>query len=370
MKICLDARYKVASGSSSYVLNLIPAMLRQHSGHTFVLLKYATQQFDFEEQIDVVVETPQSDLAHLLWTYLVLPIKLRRWKVDVYHSMKMPGPYWMGARTVNTMHSIFEPYKGSFPVSLKTRIYTILIANRLIRHSHRLIAVSKFVGDCLQEVYDVKPDRIDTIYHGVGDEFGPRPAAQVSQYLEANGLPENYVLCVGNVFAVKNHITAVRAFAKSSVPDNTQLLIAGKSTDSYAQTVISEIEKLGLQDRVKLLGYVAGNDLALLLNGARCMLFPSLTEGFGVTLLEAFRCGLPVIASKRGSLWELGQHVALFVDDPMDDEGFAAELNKLFASESLRKSLSNAVLAEAQKYSWETSAKAHLSSYARALESD
>lgn len=366
MKICLDARYKVKSGSSSYVLNLVPAMVRQESGHEFILLKYATQQFEFEGRMAKVVNTPENDLLHMLWTCFVLPIKLRLWKADVFHSMKMPGPFWMGARTVNTMHSIFKPYKGSFPVSLKTRLYTFLFANAMIRRSHRLIAVSNFVSDCLTEVYEVEPERIDTIYHGVGNEFGPCDKQEVSEYLAAKSLPQQYVLCVGNVFAVKNHLTAVRAFAESGVSAETHLVIAGKTNDSYAENVVNEIEKLGLQGRVHLLGFVAGHDLSMLLNGAYCLLFPSLTEGFGVTLLEAFQCGLPVIASKRGSLWELGQGVALFVDDPMDASGFASKIDELFGNPILRDELSIAVQAEAGKYSWQASAKSHLECYEKA----
>jgi glycosyltransferase involved in cell wall biosynthesis len=283
--------------------------------------------------------------------------------------MKMPGPYWMGAKTVNTMHSIFKPYKGSFPVSLKTRIYSYLFVNRMIEHSDRLIAVSNFVSDCLKDVYGVELARIDTIYHGIGHEFERRSKTEVSKYLATKKLPADYVLCVGNVFPVKNHLTAVRAFAQADIPEDSHLVIAGDTSKAYASEVVAEIAKLGLQERVHLLGFVSGNELALLLSGAWCMLFPSLTEGFGVTLLEAFQCGLPVIASKRGSLWEIGKNVAVFVEDPMDVEGFANELTALCKDASLRDRLSNAAVSEAQNYSWDMSAKAHIQTYEKTLDS-
>jgi glycosyltransferase involved in cell wall biosynthesis len=103
------------------------------------------------------------------------------------------------------------------------------------------------------------------------------------------------------------------------------------------------------------------------MNGATVLLFPSLTEGCPVTMLEAFACGLPIVASKRGGLWDVGRNVALFVDEPEDYAGFARHLRRLWNDPSLREQIRRAGLSEAQKYTWQAAAEGHLLCYQKAL---
>jgi glycosyltransferase involved in cell wall biosynthesis len=177
------------------------------------------------------------------------------------------------------------------------------------------------------------------------------------------GLSSDYVLCVGNVFPVKNHLTAVRAFARLASRYPIHLVIAGSRSHAYVDLVLREMARLGLADRVKLLDFVEGDDLVALMNGARLLLFPSLTEGCPVTLLESFKCGLPAVVSRRGGLEDLGRDCALLVDDPMDDAAFAAQMERLMGDPALRSDLRARVLAKARQFSWEETADRHRETY-------
>ena len=365
MNICLDVRYKYESGSSSYIKNVIPAILKQDRNNRYLIVKYPKQKFLFEKEVDEVIVSPAntSDAVQLLWTMGVLPLLMRRKQVNVYHAMKMLGPVWPLTKSVMTMHSIYGSYKGQFPVDLKTRIFISLIGNRVVTRADRVIAVSDFVAEYLREYFGIPEENVDVIYHGIDSSFQMYPAERISPVLKKYNLPANYVLCVGNVTPVKNHLTAVRALANEKTRTDVHLVIAGDLRNAYAQRVREEIQARGLSQRVSLLGFVGGTDLIALMSGAKLLLFPSLTEGGPITMLEALKCGLPIVASKRGEMWNTGKDCCLFVEDPADDKNFSAHMMNILHSDVLREEMRQKALMKAREFSWEKAATAHIRTY-------
>jgi O-antigen/teichoic acid export membrane protein/glycosyltransferase involved in cell wall biosynthesis len=364
IRICLDLRYKTESGASSYIRNLVPQIFQLDRKNSYILVKYPGQKFDFENRAEKVILAPQgADWVHMIWTLLVLPFKLMRHKVDVYHGLKMPGPFFNPAGTVRTMHSISGSYKGEFPVSWKARLFDMFYGQPTIARAEKFIAVSDYVRDYLVDKHRISADKIRVVYHGIDNGFGVMGESAIRPLLRRYSLPANYVLCVGNVVPVKNHITAVRAFSEALRGVESHLVIAGAMQDPYYHKVTREIEALGLSSRVSMLGFIQNRELSALMNGAIALLFPSLTEGCPVTMLEAFKCGLPVIASKRGGLWDLGKDCALFVDDPKDHRGFAAHLANILSSPALREELRIKSLGRAAEFSWRRAGEDHVKTY-------
>ncbi len=364
MRICLDVRYRMESGASSYIRNIVPELLKQGKEHSFILLKYSDQSFDFEAQAGGVITCPvENKVLMLLWDMLILPQKLRCRRTDIYHPLKSPGPVWITCRKVYTMHSITHDYKGHFPTSPMRYLYDILYTNHFIRHADRLIAVSDFISDFLTDSFGIARRNIDIVYHGTSSLFRPISGEQVRNVLQKYSLPENYLLSVGNITPVKNHLAAVRAFARIADRFPVNLVLVGGKENPYCRKVEAEIVRQNLSERVFLPGFISGSDLAAVMSGARAMIIPSLTEGFGFVMLEAFGCGLPVIASKRGGLWDVGKSCALFVEDPEDDAGFAGQISRLLSSEDLRESLARKSVQRAAELRWENAAILHLKTY-------
>jgi glycosyltransferase involved in cell wall biosynthesis len=323
------------------------------------------QSFPFLDGFErVVVSGAESEAADLAWTGVRLPGLLRELGVDVYHGMKMPGPFFNSVPTVHTVHGVLEDRRCRFPSSAKARAFVKLYGKPVLRKIGRLIAVSQFVSDHLVRVLEIDNDRIDVIPHGVDSRFAPRPAPLVQKTLARFGL-NRFLLCVGNVTPVKNQITAVRVFARLAARHpRLELAIAGTRTDAYADLVRNEARRLDVLHRVKFLGFVPADDLVMLLNGAELLLFPSLTEGCPVSMLEALACGLPVVASRVAGLAEIGEDAAAFVTDPYDDAEFAVQAERFLSNPALRAAASARCLAAATRFSWERSARAHLASYA------
>jgi glycosyltransferase involved in cell wall biosynthesis len=365
MNICLDVRYKKESGSSSYINHIVPAILKKDRNNRYLIIKYPKQKLFFEKDVSETILSPAgtSDVVQLAWTIGIVPFLMRKKEVDIYHSMKMIGPIWMPTKSVMTMHSIYGNYKGQFPVNWKTKIFIYIDGNRVVKRADRVIAVSDFVEDYLIESFGVPREKIDVVYHGIDSNFQMYTSERISPVLKKFNLPANYVLCVGNVTPVKNHLTAVRALANEKNRTDIHLVIAGDLSNAYAQRVREEIQAHGLSKRVSLLGFVAGTDLISLMSGAKFLLFPSLTEGCPVTMLEALKCGLPIVASKRGGLWDIGKDCCLFVEDPSDDKSFSAHMMNILNSDAFREEMRKKALRKASEFTWENAAEAHIRSY-------
>ena len=135
-----------------------------------------------------------------------------------------------------------------------------------------------------------------------------------------------------------------------------ELLIAGKRGGVYAESLVRLAHELGVEKRVRFLGYVTDAQLAYLYDKARTLVFPSFIEGFGMPVLEAMHAGLPVITSNRGALAEVAGDAALLVD-PACPEDIAAAMNRVVIDETLYQELKGKGLARAEQFSWRKTAK-------------
>ena len=366
MRIALDIRYKTYSGSATYAREVARNLLAADHANSYVLIKYPDQTLETEHLADAVIEAPRwPNLAEFLWTLTVLPLRLRRLNVDVYHALKMLAPYWNWTATVSTLHSVQGSYRGEHHLSATMKAYWWLYHRPQMKKSAAVIAVSEFLKEYGTEVAGLPEKMVHVIHNGCEDTFRPMMPAEYMPVLEKFGLAPGYVLCVGNVIVVKNHITVVRALAKIADQTPAQLVIAGATHHRHSCYVElqDEIRRLGLEDRVRFLGLVDRDDLPALLNGARVMAFPSLQEGCPVAMIECFKCGTPLIASVVPPVAELGRGFAPLVDDPREPRQLAAHLLEVLTSDQRHAALRRLALEAGSRYSWRKSALAHLEVY-------
>jgi len=171
------------------------------------------------------------------------------------------------------------------------------------------------------------------------------------------------ILSIGVLQTRKNTLNMLKAL--KALPSNYQLVLAGGN--GYGSEAIHEfIRREALGARVKLLGYVEGARLAQLYQAASVFLFPSLEEGFGIPVLEAFANGIPVITSEASSMPEVGGEAALYVN-PHDPAEIAFNVVQAAEDFPLRADLIEKGLARARQFTWRRTAEATLAVYDEVL---
>jgi glycosyltransferase involved in cell wall biosynthesis len=362
----LDIRHRgTLSGSVSYIYNIVPGLLDALGPERFVILHHDEQQLPASwPACEHVVVSAQSGAAQALFDQVALPGLIRRAGVDVYHPLKYLGSLRPPCRQVTTLHAITEPFEGHFPTRHVENLYWRLMGRGILKAGTHIIAVSEFIRRFLLARIGIPAERITVIPHGVDARFRRLPGTAA----EGGRTDAPYLLTVGNIFPVKNFVMAVEVLAALSGEfPALRLKMAGATDHPYCAQLRQAAEAAGVAERIDFLGYLAPEALVPLMNGASCLLMPSLTEGCPVTLLEAMACGTPVVGSRRGGIPEIGGDAIMLVDDPHDRAGWIAATRGVIASDQARGELTAMALRRAAEFSWTRAAEATSEVYARLM---
>jgi glycosyltransferase involved in cell wall biosynthesis len=212
--------------------------------------------------------------------------------------------------------------------------------------------------DLLERHDEVDPGRVHAIAHGA-EPFDRPPSTEVQRVRERFGIGGRYTLFVGGIEPRKNLGGLVEGFRRAET--DAWLVIAGGRTNwapAEVERVRAAVDALpaDLRRRVVLTGYVAEPDKRALLAGADALAYPSLYEGFGFPVLEAFAAGVPVLTSTTSSLPEVAGEAALLVD-PRDADAIAGGLETLLRDEGLREGLRRAGTERVATFTWERTAR-------------
>ncbi len=312
-----------------------------------------------------------------LWTQVGLAAQTFKDPLDLLFvpSHTLPIIRRPGLKTVLTVHDLGAEY---LPAShqLKQRLYLDFMTHYQLKSATHLIAVSEATKTDIIKRVGVDPKSITAIYEGFNSQlFGHEISISrlTKDLLEFNLVPDWYFLFVGTIQPRKNLIRLIKAYAlylnnelriknygKSTKPiihDSSfiipDLVLAG-GKGWLSDEIYKLPEKLGIESRVKFLGYVPDEKLPALYQGAKAFLFPSLFEGFGLPVLEAFASGTPVITSKVSSLPEVAGDAAILVDPYSTKELSQAFLEVL--KPLLKRSLVNKGYQQVKQFSWQKAA--------------
>lgn len=278
----------------------------------------------------------------------------------VYHATEHLLPRLV-TPTVLTVHDlIFEHYPQHHTAT--NRLFLQVGMPLFVRHASAVIAVSQATRQDLIRHYNTDPAKLHVVYEGIDPGFQPAPPDAIARVVAAYSPDRPYLLMVGTLEPRKNHATAMAALAQlraAGFPH--RLLVVGGQGWRFAP-IASLVKTMGLEDRVTFTGHVPDADLPPLYSSATCLLLPSLYEGFGFPILEAFACGAPVVCSNVSSLPEVAGDAALLVA-PTDAEGLAAAIRRVLEEPGLATHLREAGLRRAAAFRWETCARQTLEIY-------
>ncbi len=308
----------------------------------------------------------RSPWRRILWEQLAVPELVRRQGLDLWHATVNVAPVAGRCPAVVTVHDLsFLRYPEAFPVLQRLYLRTQVL--RSLRAARRVIAVSAATGQDVMALAGLPAERIDVVPNGVDAAFGVAPAAEVAAFRARRGLPERYILHLGTLEPRKNLVRLVRAFGRVRVADlaDVKLVLAGGKGWDYAN-IYQEVSRLGLEAEVVFAGYVADEELPWWYRGAAVFAYPSLMEGFGLPVLEAMACGVPVVTSNVSALPEVAGEAALLVD-PTDEEALAEALRAVLSDGGLARELGVEGRRRAVRYRWERTAEETAAVYRRGL---
>jgi glycosyltransferase involved in cell wall biosynthesis len=224
----------------------------------------------------------------------------------------------------------------------------------LIPRADHIIAVSNYTkAQIIKHYPDIDPGKISVIYHGSNLNPGPTDT-------KPNVLPDNYLLFVGVKKHYKNFFWLAEALKDYLKENNITLLCAGSADfDVFEQKFLSRLE---LNSYVGYMPVNTDEDLAMLYKNAVCFIFPSLEEGFGMPVLEAFACGCPALLSNSGSLPEVGGDAALYFD-PGDKEQLIKQIELISKDEQTKRLLINKGNERVKLFSWANTVAEHIKVY-------
>ncbi len=366
MRIGLDARTICApkTGDRTYALGLIHGLAALDCAHDFVVYVDQPPPARLPTGPRWSVRVVRA-LHPRLWTPLALPQAARRDGVDLLHVQYI-APTCRRPRVVTTIHDVtYRLFPQWF--HLKDRF----LLDRGVRSSLRTVACVLTGSECtrrdLERVYGLPGARICVTPYAAPPGFRAPEAGEVARVLAAHGLLPPYALFVGALQPRKNLPRLIRAFlaAKRSAGLPHRLVLAGK-TGWKSGAVFATLREEGAAGDVKLLGYVPDEDLSGLFGGAEALLFPTLYEGFGLPVLEAFACGTPVITSNLSALPEVAGEAAVLVD-PRDEAQMAEAVARVLTDAPLRRRLARAGLQRAEAFDWTRTAALTVACYEAAV---
>lgn len=301
----------------------------------------------------------------IIGPHLLMPMQARLWGAEVFHGPAHGLPLARfgieGVVTINDL-AIYD-HPEWFPD--RQWISTRVLVPRSVRGARLVICPSQATRRAVIARFHVPEDRCRVIPHGVDSVFAVPVSGSDRRSLQRHyGLPDRFVLQVGTVQPRKNHVATLRALAAIPERDRVPLVVAGEFGWKF-EPVLRTVQELALTRWVRFIGYVEPHHLPALYQLATVLAFPSLDEGFGLPVLEAFAAGTPVVASDVGAISEVAADAALLV--PADDmAGLASALLAALTDEARRAQLVERGRRQAAEYSWALSAQAYARAYREA----
>ncbi|HUA17378.1 MAG TPA: glycosyltransferase family 1 protein [Bryobacteraceae bacterium] len=341
MKIALDATYSLGpnpSGVGVYSKEILYGLTRAHPQTRF-LFCYRPHRFlpSFATRI------PSNASRRLLWKSVPA-------SADLFHALNQRVES-RHARTVVTFHDLFV-MSGEYSTPEFRERFSAQ-ARAAAERSDRIIAVSRFTAQQVQQYLHVDPARIRVVPHGVRPV--PHPATTAAK--------EPLILFVGAIQRRKNIVRLVRAFEDTD--PGWKLVLAG-SYGYGSLEALARIETSTRKEDIQVLGYVSDAELERLYQRASVFAFPSLDEGFGMPLLDAMARGVPVLTSNSSAMPEVVGDAALLVD-PLNVESITEDLRRITGDAALRDELIRSGFARSALFTWEKAVEQTWSVYGELL---
>jgi hypothetical protein len=295
----------------------------------------------------------------VLWDQAFLPLYAAREKLNVFLTPYFKAPVLFPCPVVLVVNDIIPllfPEEHSF----RKRMYFEAMGAISAKNAAKIITISEHSKRDIMKYFGVQDEKIEVVYLGVEDKFKSETTG-LDEIKKRYGLPDKYILYVGNLSPHKNVPGLIKAY--KCLPENLRkeyklVLGAGKS-DKYYPGIVRLIAESGLDKEAIITGFIIEEHLPVIYGLSSLFVFPSLYEGFGLPPLEAMASGVPVIASGTSSIPEVVGDAAILIK-PEDTREISSAMIKVLTDGNLGKSMSEKGLLRARQFTPEKMAEGFL----------
>jgi glycosyltransferase involved in cell wall biosynthesis len=373
MRIGIDASsiLPARTGIGNYTLNLLKSLIRLDDVNEYIIFMNSfsrpSPDLPFLKKDNVQIKRYHlvGPLLHQAWRFLHFPpIDFFTGKVDIFHAPAgIITPQWKGKRIL-TVHDLYF-MKRPEDTDLMGGKYMRCTLPGNIKNIDSIIAVSHSTKADIIKYLKVPSEKVTVVYEGVD-------VVRFRKILDNNilelirqeyCLPSQYILNVTTLEPRKNIEGLLFAYRrlKQIMNNPPKLVIVGRH-GWKSEKLTETVHQLGLYRDVIFTGYVSDEHLPLIYNNAMAFIYPSLYEGFGLPVLEAMACGLPVITSDTPALNEIAGDVAIIVD-PTNYYLMAEKIKELITSHKMRHRMQQDSIRLVKNFSWESCARKTLKLY-------
>jgi glycosyltransferase involved in cell wall biosynthesis len=306
-------------------------------------------------------------LTYADWEQLKLPSIVKKEKLDFLHCTCNTAPLKVNVPLIVTIHDVIYLEKLDFKGTSYQNfgnLYRRMVVPSAIRNSRLVITVSNFEKDIILRKLHLPEEKVKVIYNAVSSRFNQEYSREeIAAFRQQYGLPQQFILFLGNTAPKKNTCNVIKGYVKYCLQtrDAIPLVILDYDKAAVAK-VLTEMRKPELIRQFIFPGYIPNAAMPLIYNAATLFLYPSLRESFGLPILEAMACGVPVITSDASSMPEVAGDGALLVN-PLDYDSIGQGISTLLSDEAQWQRQREKGLYRASEFTWEKSARALLSVY-------
>lgn len=364
MKIVVNTRLLLPNkleGIGWFTYETLKRITREHPEHHFIFLfdRNFDEEFIFSDNITPVILAPPArhPILFYIWFEFSVTNFLNKFKPDLFLS---PDGYLSLKAKCKQLSVIHDINFVHYPKDLSFTVHKYLsyFFPKFAKKATRIATVSEYSKNDIVNTYQIDPDKIDVVFNGCNEVYTPISDTLKEETKKKFSDGADYFIFIGALHPRKNIARLFKAFDafKSKYPNPVKLVIVGKK---YYWT--NEIKEAYLHMKFKedviFTGRLSTEDLKNVLGAALAMTYVPYFEGFGIPILEAMNCDVPVITSNVTSMPEVAQDAALLVD-PFSVESITDALWKLYAEKELRTQLIEKGRLRKLHFSWKKTAAA------------
>jgi glycosyltransferase involved in cell wall biosynthesis len=371
MKIGISAIHVCPGKSGShqpYLVNLVGAMSKLETPHEFMLFVTPANQYLFENshnKMEFVVYPKLSEkvLPRIFFEQMGVPLDAYRRKIDVLHYPGTTASFLLRRSDVVTVHHDSVTQRKSMS-NLRNIYYDGALKNN--KKAGRIIAPSQVYAEQLIRYFGYRPEQVRPVHHGVSSIFRDVPREEVEKFRKKYEIEPGAILTVTNTHFHKNIPNLLRAYhlLMTRYHLTNRLVMVGYIHEAELMQIISDISDNPefMRSHITVIPFLPHEQLPPIYSAATVFVLFSKVETFGMPLVEAMACGLPIVASDIPIHREIVQNAGSWVSPDAPDL-LAEVLQKILTNKEYRGSLAQSALSRSQRFSWEKTARQTLQVY-------